>query len=155
MGIEPLVKATEPAPAVPGRDWQQLWFNVLQRDWSSLVIVPAQPNVSVLPAARALVAVGRLYHQRPVHLIEAEAAEPAATGFIISSATHRVAAGEQVVIAVDSPLSQPVAIPISRAADAALLLVPLGRTRLAWARKTLDCIGRERFIGSITVGDQR
>jgi hypothetical protein len=155
MGIEPLVKATEPAVAVPGREWQQLWFNLLQHRWSSLAIVPAQPSVSVLPAARALVAVGRVYHQGPVHLIEAEGADPAATGFVISSAKNRVAAGEQVIIAVDSPLSKPVAIPITRAADAALLLIPLGRTRLAWARQTLDCVGREYFIGSITLGDQR
>jgi hypothetical protein len=155
MGIEPLVKATEPALPVPGRDWQQLWFAALQHPWSSLVIVPAQPNLSALPAARALVAVGRLYHQRSVHLLEAERTDPAATGFVISSAKNRVAAGEQVIIAVDSPLSHPVAIPLARAADAALLLVPLGRTRLSWARNTIDYIGRQHFIGSIALGDLR
>ena len=151
MGIEPLVKATEPALPVPGKDWQQLWFNALQHPWSSLVIVPAQPNVSVLPAARTLAAVGRLYHQRPVRLIEAEGTDPAATSFVINSAKNRVAAGEQVIIAVDSPLSNPVAIPIARAADAALLLVPLGYTRLASARQTIDHIGRQHFIGSIAL----
>ena len=154
MGIEPLVKATEPALPVPGRDWQQLWFAALQLPWSSLAIVPAQPNLSALAAARALVAVGRLYHQCPVHLIEAEATEPAATGFVISSVKNRVAAGERVVMAVDSPLSNPVAIPIARAADAALLLVPLGRTRLMLARHTIDSVGREQFIGSIAVESQ-
>jgi hypothetical protein len=155
MGIEPLVKAKEPALPEPGRDWQQLWFNVLQHPWSSLVIVPAEPNISVLPAVRALTAVGRLYHQRPVHLLEAEGTEPAATGFVISSAKNLVAAGERVVIAVASPLVNPVAIPIARAANAAALLVPLGRTRLAPARQTIDCIGRQHFIGSIVLEQQR
>jgi hypothetical protein len=155
MGIEPLVKVTEPALPVPSRDWQQLWFAALRHRWSSLVLVPAQAGVSVVPAARALTAVGRLYHQCPVHLIEAEGTDPSATGFVVSSAKNRVAAGERVIISVDSPLSHPVAIPIARAADAALLLVPLGRTLLASARLTIDCIGRQHFIGGIVLGDQR
>jgi hypothetical protein len=153
MGIEPLVKATEPALPAPGRDWQQLWFAMLQHRWSSVVIVPAQPNVSALPAARTLAAVGRLYHQQPVRLVEAEGTDPTATSFVINSAKNRVAAGERVIIAVDSPLSNPVAIPIARVADAALLLVPLGHTLLVSAQQTIDYIGRQHFIGSIALGD--
>jgi len=152
VGIEPLPKLTPTAPPlVPGNDWQQLWFSAVQHGWSSLAIVPAQPGISSLEAARMFAAAGRLYHQRPVHLIEAETTDPTTTSFVISSAANRVAAGEQVIIAVDSPLSHPAAIPLARAADAALLLVPLGRTGLVAAHRTINCVGRQHFIGSITL----
>lgn len=158
MGIEPLIKVTPTSPAIalePGNDWQQLWFAAARHQWSTLAIIPAQPGTSSLTAARLLAAAGQLYPQRPVHLVEAEGTDPTATGFVASSAANRAASGERVIIAIDSPLSHPAAIPIARAVDAALLLIPLGRTRLSAARRTIECVGRQRFIGSITVKARR
>jgi hypothetical protein len=42
------------------------------------------------------------------------------------------------------------AIPIARAADASVLLVKVGATALGDAKKTVNMIGRQCFIGSIT-----
>ena len=55
------------------RDWQWLWFSTLQRrPWSSLAVVPGDGDVEAGRVAEALVAVGRLYGERPVQLLNAE-----------------------------------------------------------------------------------
>lgn len=160
MGITTLVRTEPqggvslfaPAPSELGPEWPQLWFALVQRAWSSLAIVPVGPDVPALFAASALASAGRLYRHWMVHLLDAEGAGPPAAGSVVDAAADIAARGEQSIIAVDSPLANHAAIHIARSADAALLLVPLGRAGLVAARRTIECIGRERFIGSVAVG---
>lgn len=70
----------------------------------------------------------------------------------------RVAAGDLVFVALRSMGENPATIPVARAADALLLCVVLGKSKAKAAQKTIDAIGRARFIGSILVdaaADQR
>jgi len=138
-------------PPEPAGEWPQLWFALLRREWSSLVVVPADRGVPALFAARALVGVARLYRHGTIHLLQAESVGPAAAGAVVATAGDIAARGEQSIIAVDCPLAHHAAIHIARSADAALLVVPLGTTALAAARRVVECVGRERFIGSVAV----
>lgn len=150
------VHAPAPAPAPPPAgaldpEWPQLWFAALQREWSSLVVVPAAAGVPSLFAARAIAEAGRLYRGHAVHLLDATGAGPTAATAVVAAAAELSARGEQSVVAVDWPLANHPAIHVARSADAALLLVPLGTASLADTRRTVDAVGRDRFLGSVTV----
>jgi hypothetical protein len=138
------------APAY-GEEWPPVWFSLVQHAWTSIVLVPARPGMSTLGVARALAAAGRLYEERTVCCLEAEHVPPTAVRKVIADLRDRSATGERTVVSVSSPLDDHGAVPIARAADAAVLVVPLGEAGLAEAKKTIAAIGAGSFIGAITV----
>jgi hypothetical protein len=142
---------TAPGPALPEPRWQQAWFAARRHPWSSLVVVPAHPGVSARFIAQALVGVGSLHGDRPVKLVDAEGTRLPAAASVLDSLSAVVGRGELAVVAVDDPVREAASIPIARAAEAALLVVPLGEGRFADARRAMDLVGRDRFIGAITL----
>jgi hypothetical protein len=55
----------------------------------------------------------------------------------------------QFVIAIPSLISEPLGLSATQAADAVVLLVELGRTRMADLHRIVDQVGRERVAGCI------
>jgi len=53
-----------------------------------------------------------------------------------------------VIVAVESVVANPLVLPLVLAADAALLCIEKGKTRIEDARHTIELIGRERLLGS-------
>jgi hypothetical protein len=137
--------------ALPEALWQQVWFAARRRPWSSLALVPAHPGTSALFIAEALVSVGGLHGERPVKLLDAERARLPDVGRVLESLDAIVGREEVAVLAVDGPGDQAASIPIARAADAAILVVPLGASRFRDARRAMDLVGRDRFIGAVTL----
>lgn len=143
----PLVKE-EPIP----NELLHLWTQLTQREkWSSLVVVPAQPGTSGLAAGRAIVSVGNQYRERPVRLINAEGLRPGAVSRLVRDIRAYVEQGGMIVTCIDSILTNPVGLEVALAAERALLWVPLGSTQFSVARRTLELIGKERFLGSVTL----
>lgn len=136
---------------LPSSELQQLWFACLRREWSSLVVVPSGPGASSLMVARSLAEVGGLHRNSPVKLITAEGIDMAASSRLIIDVTSQVAAGGLVIVAIDSVISNQAGIPIALAADAALLCVDLSNAYLGSAQRTLELLGRDRFLGSVTM----
>jgi len=149
---------TQPGGAPPALPRQQLWFSIQRFDWSSLVLLPADPDTSAFELGRALHEVGRLTMGDRLRLLDARDIKLAATAPMIldmSGATPVRPAGtewsERVLVVVDSIVSLPSSIAIALAADAVVLCLTLGKTPLATARETMKLIGPQRFIGCITV----
>jgi hypothetical protein len=162
MGISKTPVQTSLQTSVPGpprsrsfflseNEAQQLWFATLRQPWSSLVVIPADSKLSGMVVARALAEVGGLHRGSPIQLISAENLDIAAASRLIIEMTSRVAGGNQVIVAIDSVLSNSTGIPVALAADAALLCVGLGETEFRSARRTLDLVGKNRFLGSVTL----
>ena len=86
-----------------------------------------------------------------MRVIEAERVTPEKAREVIRFLGERNSAGERTIVVVSSPMLDVSAIPIARAVDAAVLVVPLGRTVLRDARRAMQLIGRDRFIGSIAI----
>lgn len=64
--------------------------------------------------------------------------------------TTRAAPPERAtIIAIDAVAENPLILPVALAADAVLLCVEIGRTRLEDARHTVELIGRDRIIGTV------
>jgi hypothetical protein len=156
--VAPAVPPAHPAPATSGTPsqsdlgyWEQVWFTLVKQQWTSLAIVPTHPQKSALGAARALAEVGRPYQVEPVDVLDAEQLVPGDVPAALGALLAETEARARVLIAVRSPLDHAAAIPLVRAADAAVLLVHLGESELSRARRTIACIGAAHFVGSITV----
>lgn len=148
----------QPGALPPALSRQQLWFSIQRFDWSSLVLLPADPETSALELGQALHEVGRLTMGERLRLLDGRGIKLPATAPMIldmSGATPVRSAGtewsERVLVVVDSVVSHPSSIPIALAADAVVLCLTLGKTPLATARETMKLVGAQRFIGCITV----
>ena len=135
--------------------WPTVWFAIAQHPWSSLVLVPADERLSVLPMARALMEAARLYEERPVCIIEAEHAGPSDVRAITANVRDYASQGQRIIVAVRSPLVSHPATPIARACDVAILLVPLGQAKVAEARQVIATVGHTAFLGAFTVAVPR
>jgi len=134
------------------RDWQWLWFSTLQRrPGSALAVVPGDGDVKAGRVAEAVVAVGRLYGERPVQLLNAEGVGLGDVEKLLDALSAMTGRGEWVIVPVDPIALNPAAIPIARATSAALLVVRVGESRLAAARSTIEAVGRERLLGSVVL----
>jgi hypothetical protein len=131
--------------------WAPIWFNALRYSWSTLALVPAEPGLSALTVGDALSAVGKLHRQSPVPLLSAQGLRLAETRAFTESMGNAVREHGLALTVVDSPLQSESSIAIVAAADAAILCVRLGAVRFASARRTLDLVGRDRFLGSIVL----
>jgi len=69
----------------------------------------------------------------------------------VSDIRSYVGQGGVIVTCIDSIISNPVGLMVAQAAERALLCVPLGATRFSEATRTLELVGKERFLGSVTL----
>lgn len=139
---------------IPSLSLQQLWFSLQRREWSTLVAVPADRDVSVMDFGRPLYEVGRLAMGEKLRLVDARDVKLTRTAGLIlemtgGGPTH--SDGGRALVLIESVLSHPSGVPVALAADAALLCVEMGKTSLAAARETLRLVGAQRFLGCITL----
>lgn len=138
--------ARTPIKGVPQDEFRDLWFAAVRQEWSSLVVVPAHAGASAIPVARHLAEIGG------VDLICAEGVTPGSSTRVTQGMLASAARG-RVIVALDPLVSNPAGLPVALAADAALLCVILGQTEIASARRTVEMIGLDRFIGCIALVD--
>ena len=140
------------APPPPSGALVQLWAMLNQRNrWSSLVVVPAHEGGSGLQAVQSILEVAHRQTGTPLHFLDAEGLELGAAQYVISEMQAYVEQGDRVVVLIDSVVSNPLGLEVAMAADRALLCVSLGTSNYSSARRTLDLIGKERFVGSVTL----
>jgi hypothetical protein len=77
-------------------------------------------------------------------------ASPVSAGDAARDATLPAPPG-RAVIAIQPVVVEPLGIAVARAADGVVLCVELGNTRLSSARRTIELIGPERFMGVFVV----
>lgn len=128
-----------------------LWAMLNQRHrWSSLVVVPSHAGGTASQVARTILEVGSK-QPTPIHLLDAESLELGSAPDVVNEMLAYVQQGDRVVVLLDSVLSNPVGLEVALAAERALLCVTLGTSDFTSARRTLDLIGKERFLGSVTL----
>ena len=130
---------------------QQQLLPCLKGTWNSLAVIPATPNESATPIATALAEVSHLVRGREARLFSTEGMEVSGVARVIVDMTHQVDEGHLAVVAVESVLAKQSGVPVALAADAALLVVTLGVTRMEEARRTIELVGESKFIGAVTV----
>ena len=129
----------------------RLWFALRRRSWASLALVPAQADESALVLGRMLCEVGSVETDAPVELLDATDVVLRNLPEQIARIRKHVARGGRVIAVLSPVCDQPVALPLTAAVDGCLLCVALGTGELAAARRTIDLVGRHRFLGCVTV----
>jgi hypothetical protein len=165
MGHATTFKLTED-PSTEGDSWagipslsmQQLWFSLQRLEWSTLVMVPADREMSAMDIGRPLYEVGRLAMGDKLRLLDAREVNVTRTAALILDMTGGSSprAGgtpfsDRVLVIIESILSHPSGVPVALAADAAVLCVEMGKTSISAARETLQILGAQRFVGCITL----
>lgn len=141
--------------APPTKECQQLWFMLAKRRWRSLALVPADEGSSTAQLAASLAEVGRQLREGAVTALQLPRLDYITASGIADAISAAGRGGEgvpedlQVIIALPPVLDDPLGVAIAHAADAAVLCVEMRTARLKSARRTIELVGRERFLGSI------
>lgn len=151
MSVETAPSGMTVEDGVPDKNWQRLWFSLQSRAWSTLAIVPTDVGTDVTHIAERLAAVGQHYGAGPIDLLDAVGAEFSDTQGLVESIGETKARGRLVLVACDPLDVNPPTIPIVRSTSGVLLVVRLGESRLASARKVVEIVGRDRILGAITL----
>jgi hypothetical protein len=153
-------------PLLTSDDAQRLWLEIQRRQWSSLVLVPADPGASAASIAASLTKAGAALGDPELRVLNAEGMGTEAIRGVIADlklmadlSTRAVSATTgnpwRVVVTIESVLSNPLGIMLAQAADLALLCVRKRKTKLASVQRTVELIGRDLFIGSVVLSSGR
>jgi len=138
-------------------DVRELWYDIQPCGWVSLAVVSPDRTGKTLQLARSLADMGTQALGRSVELINATDLDLAFVGRITdrlaSNDSTRKAGAHQIILALDSPIVNPLAIGVIAACDSALLLLLRGQTTVPDARRTAERIGRERLLGAVIVSE--
>jgi hypothetical protein len=146
-----------PGLATPSREFQELWYTLTLRNWTSVVLVPADAGGSAAAVATSLAEAGMWLRDGAVTLFVMSDPLDYASATQVAPATSQAgtagaeSAPERVIIAVQPVVVEPLGLAVTQAADAVILCIELGRTRLAAARRTIELVGRERIGGCFLV----
>lgn len=133
-------------------DWQRLWFSLTRRAWTSLAIVPNEPDIDATGIANGLNGVGHRHGARPVQIVSAIGTRLEDVERLIQLIRSMTDDGDLVLVPVDPLVSNPASIHIIRAVSGAILVAKLRDSHLSTARKTVQAIGVERVFGSVVLG---
>lgn len=130
-------------------DWQRLWLATQRRTWHTLAVIPAGGGVATPRIARALAAVGSCHLGARIKLVDATTIRLAELGACLRGLADPKERPARVILALGSVLENPPGLAVAQAADAAVLCVMLGESTLAEAERTIEEVGRARFVGSL------
>jgi len=135
----------------PAHDLSALWYTLVARRWTSLAVISPDDSPRAWRLVQKLDEIARVNQYRALKTVNIldlnlERAET------ITHAIGKVSSlGERkrYLIAIDSPLENPVAIRVLSACDAVLLVLEKDRSRIPDAQRTVEMVGRGRLIGAV------
>ncbi len=143
---------------VPGQEFQELWFTLARRAWRCLAVVPVDDDESAGHVARSLTDVGRMLDDRVTFFALPDSRDYASAAQIVPAVGTAAAApgralevAGKLIVALQPVVVEPLGLTITATADAVIVCVQMGRTKVATARRTIELIGRERIAGCVIV----
>ena len=130
---------------------QRLWLATQRREWRSLAVLAASEGVETLQLAETLAHVAWAYRGQPSCVFDLRDLGLRLADYQMREVHAQAEAGTRVLIALRSTSENPTAIPIARQADAVVLCIGMGETRLKAAEKAIADVGRERVLGAVIV----
>ena len=129
---------------------QQL-LTCMKGEWHSMVVVPASPGGSATIVAQALAEVSTLVRGKKAKLFAAEGVDVNDGSRIIVDVMQHIAGGGLAIVSIDSVIRVQSGIPVTLAVDVALLVVQLGFTPIEDAKRTVELVGPQKFLGAVTI----
>ena len=141
-------------------DIEGLWFTLSRIPWQTLVMVPTDEAASAVEVAAALADVGRRLRASPVtFLLLSGPMDYAAAGKIVQAvggkrdgARDDAPHGDgRLIIAIPPVVTEPLGLAVTEVADAVVLCVQRGASRVRVAERTLELVGKDRVVGALMV----
>ena len=166
--LEQLYRRLQPSAGPSCPELNAVWLR-LGREWSWVAVVPGEPDYPTTELARSLAQTGTRLSVSPVEFVDGKDLDLERSARLIaqlgfagtdgSNAARRqqfasasyAAPITKTVVALESPLANPLALPVAVAADGVVLCVRRGRDRLASVRDTINSIGAERILCCVLV----
>jgi hypothetical protein len=135
-------------------DWQSLWLASQSRPWRSLALVPAGPGASpemLVQVAVTLARTGMVHLGTPIHVADATRITLAQLAAFTDELEHYAQQNSMILIALPALSENVTSFSLAQSADLSLLLVLLQQMAVSEARKTVERVGAQRFIGSVVL----
>jgi len=145
--------ALRPHPPVEAwrtHDWERLWLAIQNRPWGALALVPAGRGSSksfTLDVAVALARTGMVHLGRQIHVADGTNLSLQSNAQFIAQVRATMQSGP-VILALAPTAENPVTVPLARSADFAVLCAKVGEMRVGDAKKTIQAVGKQKFLGS-------
>ena len=152
--VNRLAVAAAGEPATFERAAEAVWVAAQRSGWSSLVIVPAETGLGVVPLARALAVVGSAQRGEAVDGLDLRGVPLTESRPHAERLADRSRPFRRVAL-LDCPLESQAALLLATSADAALLVVERDHTTLEAARLVLERVGAQRFVGAVVIEPAR
>jgi hypothetical protein len=132
---------------------QLLWLATQRRTWRSLAVVAASEGTPTMEIASMLARLAWWYRGQPSSVADFRDLSLRLVEYQLSDVASQLeSATGTIVIALRSISENPTVVPVARTVDAAILCIRLRVTKIASSRKTVEAIGRDKFLGTIVVG---
>jgi hypothetical protein len=134
-------------------DWQRLWLasQGATRPWRSLALLPAGPGASpetMLQIAVSLAHTGMTHLGTPIHVADATRITLAQLTQFTEELEHYGKQSGIVLVALSALSESVTSLRLAQTTDWVLLCVLLRKMSIAEGKKTVERIGKERFLGS-------
>jgi hypothetical protein len=148
-----------PDPHDPAdRVHQALWFTIARKPWGSVVLVPADEGLSTAAIAMGIADVGRRLRNAPVTAMVADEFDYAFAAQLaprVAAAGAAARAGDgapsRVIVSIPPVTVDPLGVAVAQAADATILCIAMGRSRVAAVQRTIQLIGRDCIAGCFLI----
>ncbi len=144
----------DPAAIEPWRgvEWQRLWLALQARPWAALAVVPASsgapPDFS-MRIAMTLARTGMIHLNAPIHVADAIDLQLGNVKVFQNEIAEARTHGARILLALAPIGENPVSETLVQATDGAVLCVLLDRMDASGASRTVERLGKNRFLGSI------
>ncbi|MGZ6072119.1 MAG: hypothetical protein ACXWK8_12950 [Myxococcaceae bacterium] len=135
----------------PAHDVTALWYALIGRPWASLAVISQDDSPRAWRLVQKLDEVARANQYRAlkaVNILDLSLERAEAIAHAVGKVTS-LGERKRYLIAIDSPLENPVAIRVLSACDAVLLVLEKNRTLIPDAQRTVEMVGRGRLIGAV------
>ena len=137
----------------PWRDpeWQRLWLAIESQPWRSLALVPASEGAALefsLIVAVTLSRTGMIHLGRPLQVADATQVPLDQLVRFLSEVRRCTNDGERLLVALPPIGNSPITASIAQTVDAALLCVLMDKMSFARGKRTIQTVGKARFLGS-------
>jgi len=133
-------------------EWEPLWLSLLTRPWSALAVIGSDTSTDVIRVADILASVGNRRGERTVRVVSAVGATPPQVHGIVEQLSHGSTGADLILVPCDPLQANPAMLPILHATSGVVLVVRLGESRIASARKTVSTVGRDKVFATVTIG---
>lgn len=135
-------------------DWQRLWLASQKgpsRRWRTLALLPAAPGATpemMVQIALSLAHTGMTHLGTPIHVADGTRISLAQLSQFSEELDHYGRQNGLVLVALSALSDNVTSLSIAQAADWVLLCVLLRKMSMDESKKTIESIGKSRFIGS-------